>query len=277
MTELPAPLTIKSWAEEDRPREKLMQKGKAALSEAELLAILIGSGTVSMSAVELCKQILASVDNNLHELAKLNLTDLQKFKGIGEAKAITIMAALELGRRRKEAEIQKRTTIISSNDVLDEMVPYIQQTYQVKKEAASTAFMGFSLGGLSAFDISWHHSYIFGKVGVFSGSFWWRKKAYEDGYDDYNDRIMQVLVRQGTYKKGLKMWFEVGTKDETDDRNNNGIIDAIDDTVDLITELEAKGYKKETDIDYLCIENGEHNHQTWSECLPKFLVWAFGK
>lgn len=161
--------------------------------------------------------------------------------------------------------------------VLDEMVPYIQQTYQVKKEAASTAFMGFSLGGLSAFDISWHHSYIFGKVGVFSGSFWWRKKAYEDGYDDYNDRIMQVLVRQGTYKKGLKMWFEVGTKDETDDRNNNGIIDAIDDTVDLITELEAKGYKKETDIDYLCIENGEHNHKTWSECLPKFLVWAFGK
>lgn len=116
MTELPAPLTIKSWAEEDRPREKLMQKGKAALSEAELLAILIGSGTVSMSAVELCKQILASVDNNLHDLAKLNLTDLQKFKGIGEAKAITIMAALELGRRRKEAEIQKRTTINSSND-----------------------------------------------------------------------------------------------------------------------------------------------------------------
>ena len=109
-------LSIKSWAEEDRPREKLMLKGKAALSDAELLAILIGSGTVSMSAVELTKQILVSVDNNLHELAKLNMQDLQKFKGIGEAKAITILAALELGRRRKDAEVQKRTTITCAKD-----------------------------------------------------------------------------------------------------------------------------------------------------------------
>jgi DNA repair protein RadC len=111
------PLTIKSWAEEDRPREKLMLKGKSSLSDAELLAILIGSGTVSISAVELCKQIFASVNNNLHELAKLNLKDLQKFKGIGEAKAITIMAALELGRRRKEADFEKRTAISCAKDV----------------------------------------------------------------------------------------------------------------------------------------------------------------
>lgn len=111
------PLTIKSWAEEDRPREKLMLKGKSSLSDAELLAILIGSGTVSVSAVELCKQIFSSVNNNLHELAKLNLKDLQKFKGIGEAKAITIMAALELGRRRKEADFEKRTAISCAKDV----------------------------------------------------------------------------------------------------------------------------------------------------------------
>jgi enterochelin esterase-like enzyme len=161
--------------------------------------------------------------------------------------------------------------------ILDEILPYIQQTYQVKREAASTAFMGFSLGGLSAFDIAWHHSYIFGKVGVFSGSFWWRKKAYEDGYDDENDRIMQVLVRNSSYKKGFKSWFEVGTKDETDDRNNNGIIDSIDDTVDLITELEKKTYKKDVDIRYLCVENGEHNTKTWAACMPDFLCWAFGK
>ncbi len=108
--------TIKSWAEEDRPREKLMLKGKAALSDAELLAILIGSGTVSMSAVELTKQIFASVNNNLNELAQLSMQDLQKFKGIGEAKAITILAALELGRRRKEVEIQKKSTITCSKD-----------------------------------------------------------------------------------------------------------------------------------------------------------------
>jgi DNA repair protein RadC len=115
MTET-TPLNIKSWAEEDRPREKLMLKGKAALSDAELLAILIGSGTVSVSAVELSKQILASVQHNLHELAKLSMKDLEKFKGIGEAKAITIMSALELGRRRKEADFEKRNQITCAKD-----------------------------------------------------------------------------------------------------------------------------------------------------------------
>lgn len=116
---------INQWAEDDRPREKLSLKGKAALSDAELLAILLGSGTVSVSAVDLAKQILASTNNNLHELAKLSLKDLMKFKGIGEAKAITIVSALELGRRRKNSEPQKRTKITSSTDVYEMMSPYL--------------------------------------------------------------------------------------------------------------------------------------------------------
>lgn len=109
-------LTIKRWAEEDRPREKLLLKGKAALSEAELIAILIGSGNTEQSAVELSQHILMQCDNNLSCLAKLSVKDLQKFKGIGEAKAISIVAALEIGRRRKETEPTKRTKITSSND-----------------------------------------------------------------------------------------------------------------------------------------------------------------
>ncbi|MDJ1478930.1 DNA repair protein RadC [Cytophagaceae bacterium YF14B1] len=108
---------ILSWAEEDRPREKVLLKGKAALSDAELIGILLGSGTVSLSAVDLAKQILGSVDNNLTSLAKLSVKDLEKFKGIGEAKAITIVAALELGRRRKESELPQRQVITSSKDV----------------------------------------------------------------------------------------------------------------------------------------------------------------
>jgi DNA repair protein RadC len=88
---------ILSWAEEDRPREKLLLKGKAVLSDAELIAILIGSGTRELSAVDLSKLILQSVNNNLNELAKLSINDLMKFKGIGDAKAISIAAALELG------------------------------------------------------------------------------------------------------------------------------------------------------------------------------------
>ena len=92
---------IRAWAEDDRPREKLLLKGKAALSDAELIAILIGSGSTSETAVDLSKRILQSFNNQLSELAKLSVKDLTKFKGIGEAKAISIIAAMELGRRRK--------------------------------------------------------------------------------------------------------------------------------------------------------------------------------
>jgi DNA repair protein RadC len=116
---------ILSWAEEDRPREKLLLKGKAVLSDAELIAILIGSGTRELSAVDLSKLILQSVNNNLNELAKLSINDLMKFKGIGDAKAISIAAALELGRRRKESESLKKQKITSSADVYEAIRPYL--------------------------------------------------------------------------------------------------------------------------------------------------------
>ncbi len=109
-------LTIKTWAEEDRPREKLSLKGKNALSDAELIAILIGSGNKNDSAVELSKKILASINNDLNKLGKLTISDLTQFNGIGEAKAISIIAALELGRRRKDSEVEKRPIIKSSKD-----------------------------------------------------------------------------------------------------------------------------------------------------------------
>ncbi len=108
--------SIKQWAEEDRPREKLILKGKQALSHAELIAILIGSGSKKLSAVELSKQILSTHDNDLNNLGRLTITDLQKFKGIGEAKAITIIAALELGRRRQLTDVKERPKISSSKD-----------------------------------------------------------------------------------------------------------------------------------------------------------------
>lgn len=114
-------LSIKKWAEEDRPREKLLLKGKSTLSEAELIGILLGSGTTSMSAVDLAKQLLIKVDYNLNLLAKLSVKDLMKFKGIGEAKAITIVSALELGRRRKETEVVKNPRITTARSAYDLM------------------------------------------------------------------------------------------------------------------------------------------------------------
>jgi DNA repair protein RadC len=116
-------LGIKSWAEEDRPREKLLDKGRQALTDAELIAILIGSGSKNETAVELSKKILASVKNNLNTLGKLTIGELQKFKGIGEAKAISIIAALELGRRRKEIEQEKTQKLTSSQVVYQLLKP----------------------------------------------------------------------------------------------------------------------------------------------------------
>ncbi len=112
-------LNIKSWAAEDRPREKLLIKGNAALSDAELIAILLGTGTNTMSAVDLAKKILQVADNNLNVLAKLSIKELMKVKGIGEAKAISIVAALELGRRRKESDVDEKPKITSSRDAFD--------------------------------------------------------------------------------------------------------------------------------------------------------------
>lgn len=119
----PNNFSIKQWAEDDKPREKLMGKGKAALSDAELIAILIGSGSRNESAVQLSKRILASVDNNLNAIGKLSLKQLMEFKGIGEAKAITIIAALELGRRRRAEETVELKKITSSKDVFELMQP----------------------------------------------------------------------------------------------------------------------------------------------------------
>jgi len=118
-------LKIKDWAVEDRPREKLLQKGLSSLSDAELIALLIGSGTRNESAVELAKKVLKNANNNLNELGKLEIKDLQKNKGIGEAKAITITAALELGRRRKLSEIIDKQKISSSTEVFELFQPLL--------------------------------------------------------------------------------------------------------------------------------------------------------
>ena len=117
--------SIKHWSEDDKPREKLILKGKSVLSDAELIAILIGSGSRNESAVSLSKRILLSVNNNLNALGKLSLKQLMEFKGIGEAKAVTIAAALELGRRRRTAELPDFFKITSSKAVFEIMQPLI--------------------------------------------------------------------------------------------------------------------------------------------------------
>ncbi|MFV0521040.1 MAG: RadC family protein [Mangrovibacterium sp.] len=119
-------LTIKEWAVDDRPREKLALQGARALSDAELLAIILGSGSRNESAVELARRILSSVDNNLVDLGRCDMTQLTKFKGVGEAKAVNIMAASELARRRKEQGSKRRIVIKNSQDAANIFHPLLE-------------------------------------------------------------------------------------------------------------------------------------------------------
>ena len=125
MQNKPASFTIKDWSEDDRPREKLLNKGRDFLTDAELIAILIGSGTKNESAVDLSKRILSAVENNLNELGRRSVTQLTQFKGIGEAKAVTIAAALELGRRRRLESAVEKEKITDSKSVFELMQPII--------------------------------------------------------------------------------------------------------------------------------------------------------
>lgn len=118
-------MSIKSLAEDDRPREKFLLKGKSAVSDSELLAIIMGSGNRDESAVELARRILNSVENNWHRLSQLSLQDLMKFKGVGEAKAISIATALEIGSRRSQQEVIERQQISSSKDAFDILQPHL--------------------------------------------------------------------------------------------------------------------------------------------------------
>ncbi len=160
--------------------------------------------------------------------------------------------------------------------IFEELIPFIRSNFSISS-FKEKAFAGFSLGGLCALDIVWNQPAEFSKVGVFSGSLWWRDKDQEDvDFNEDTDRIMHRQIRESSqFAPWLKFFFEVGTLDEVADRNNNGIIDAIDDTQSLIVELREKGYPKEH-IEYLELEDGRHDVITWARAFPSFLKWGWG-
>ena len=162
-----------------------------------------------------------------------------------------------------------------SNFVRHELLPHCQATYAVSAEPDDAVLAGFSLGGLSAFDLVWHHPEAFRRAGVFSGSFWWRQRAVGAGYTPA-DRIMHGLVRAGRVHPSHRFWFQTGTLDERNDRNENGVIDSIEDCLDLMEELIRQGLDAQQSIRYVQVEGGHHHPDTWGRVLPDFLVWAFG-
>jgi len=157
--------------------------------------------------------------------------------------------------------------------VVEQVLPAVRDRYGLKLAPARTGMIGASLGGLSALDLTWHRPDLFGFVGVFSGSLWWRG---EDGdwQVHQRSRLAHRFVRETSVRPKLRLWFEAGTEDETDDRDGNGVIDAIQDTTELIDELAAKGFTRGRDVVYHEIAGGRHNEATWAQALPEFLRFA---
>lgn len=162
-----------------------------------------------------------------------------------------------------------------SRFIFEELLPHIYGHY-ASKSIKEKAFAGFSLGALSALDIVWNHPDVFQKVGVFSGSLWWRRKDRNDkDFNENTDRLMHRQIRNGYFHPGLQFFFQCGELDEREDRNRNGVIDSIDDTIDVMRELLAKGYMEGNDMQYVQLKDGRHDIVTWARALPFFLKWGW--
>ena len=180
---------------------------------------------------------------------------------------------------REHPDFLKRGDKADSYDAFinNELYPFAKKNATVRK-FKTVVIAGCSQGGLSAFDIAWNHADKIDKVGVFSGSFWWRDK--DDKAVDYSDeknRIMLNKIRSSKKKAALKYWSYAGNKEETGDRDKDGIIDVVDDTKDLVEMIKSKNICVPEDISFNENENGRHDYANWSKQLPAFLIWAFGK
>ena len=158
-----------------------------------------------------------------------------------------------------------------------ELYPYIKKNAGVRS-FKSVVIAGASLGGLSAMDIAWNNADKIDRVGVFSGSFWWRDNDQTAvTYTDAANRILLSSIRQSRKRPHLKYWMYAGLQEEKSDRDKDGIIDVVDDTKDLLQIIEDKKVCPPGDIVYVESLNGLHDYASWSKALPEFLLWAFGK
>jgi enterochelin esterase-like enzyme len=159
----------------------------------------------------------------------------------------------------------------------NELYPFIKKMTGVRKFKSIT-FAGCSLGGVSAFDIAWDNADMIDKVGVFSGSFWLRDVDLSDSaYSDVKNRIAFNKLRSSKKRPKLKYWFYAGGSEETSDRDNDGIIDVVDDTKDFIELIKKKNVNVPKDITYVEVKEGLHDYASWSDVFPQFLLWAEGK
>ncbi|HTB26669.1 MAG TPA: alpha/beta hydrolase-fold protein [Puia sp.] len=194
-----------------------------------------------------------------------------------------VIIGVEAGDRMQEYGVADKPDYLGRGNraglydafINDELYPYAKKESGVRK-FQSFVIAGCSLGGLSAFDIAWNHPDKISKVGVFSGSFWWRDKSSDDStYSDEKNRIMYSKLKASRKKPGLQYWFYAGAEEEKSDRDKDSIIDVIDDTKDIINLLEKKNVVTTDGIVYRELPTGIHDYSSWSIVFPEFLIWAF--
>jgi len=170
--------------------------------------------------------------------------------------------------------------------VAGELVPYIDRHYRTRREPEARSVLGWSLGGLNAFNLGWEYPDVFARVGAFSPSFWLSSDR-TDAASVQRTRLAQGSVESGPIREGTRFWFAVGSAEETDDRDGDGVIDAVDDTLDLARGLARLGYSanleyasdqsRDDEVAFQLLPHGQHNQASWARMLPLFLQWAYGK
>ncbi|PHI18435.1 esterase [Lewinellaceae bacterium SD302] len=192
-----------------------------------------------------------------------------------------LLVGLEAGDRMREygtagkPDYKQRGDLAFAYEqfVIEELLPRLEKRFTLRPQATERAVAGFSLGGLNAFDLVWRNTGRFATAGVFSGALWWRSRPFRENDPDA-DRILHSYVAASEQRPdNFRCWFMAGTEDEEGDRNNNGIIDAIDDTLHLMHLLEEKGMQRPSELAYLEVEGGRHEPETWGKVMGDFLSW----
>lgn len=158
--------------------------------------------------------------------------------------------------------------------VLRELLPLLRHDFRTQKRLSVA---GFSLGGLNAFDLAWRNPDIFDRAGIFSGSFWWRAQPFRSEAPDADLIVPTLIEATPARPRTQQFWFQTGTLDEDSDRNHNGVIDSIDDTLHVMAKLQQRGYRTGVDLKYVEMEGGRHDVPTWGRAMPEFLQWALAK
>lgn len=193
----------------------------------------------------------------------------------------TLTVGVVAGDRMREYGTSERPDYLNRGDlarayelfITQELMPWLEQRYTLWESPRCRSVAGFSLGGLNAFDLAWRNPNHFGGCGVFSGALWWRSTSFDPDDPDAGRIVHDYVEAAQAPPPGFRAWMMAGTEDEKEDRNNNGIIDAIDDTLQLMDLLRDQGLADEDELAYFEVQNGRHNPDTWKTVLKDYLMW----